>query len=101
MDDMYFSCNNGTQIVGRATTCLFKNQTEENALIFEKNSSFIHLWTDFLIVNAVLRVSRRKKLRNASLTGICFVCCRLNFYRIAVIPRILYCSETFPVAHLK
>ena len=37
---MYFSCNNGTQIVGRATTCLFKNKTEENALIFEKILQF-------------------------------------------------------------
>ena len=84
MDGMYFLCNNGTQIAGRVTTCLLKNKTEKNTRIFEKVLRFIHLWNEFLIVNAVLLVPRRKKLRNASLTSICFLCCRLNFYRSAV-----------------
>ena len=67
----------------------------------KKYSDFVDLWNEFVIVNVVLGVSRRKKLRNASLTSICFACCRLNFYRSAVIPSILYCSKKFPVPHLK
>ena len=67
----------------------------------KKCSDFVDLSNEFVIVNAVSGVSRRKKLQNAFLTGICIACCRLNFCWSAVIPSILYCSEKFPVAHLK
>ena len=71
MDGMYFLCNNGMQIAGRATTCLLKNKTEKKSLGFWKNPPILSIY-GMNFVNAVLRVSRRKKLRNTSLRGIFF-----------------------------
>ena len=58
--------------------------------ILKKYSGFVNLLNEFIIVNAFLGVSREKN-SEMLLCLACFACCRLNFYRIAVIPSILYC----------
>ena len=50
----------------------------------------VNLRVRFLIWNAVLKVSWRKKLWNFSLRSLSFMCFRRNVYRSALIPRNLY-----------
>ena len=41
----------------------------------EKGSDCVHIWVKFFIQNVVLIVSRRKKLQNVSLRGLCLFLC--------------------------
>ena len=58
-------------------------------------------WVKFLILNVVLRVSRRKKVIFFSLRSFSFMCCRWNVYRRALIPRKLLYLEKFLVTCLE
>ena len=59
----------------------------------------MHLWKKFLICNAVLRVSKRKKLQNPPL-GALLSCVRWNLYQSALILSNVPCPEIFLIVHL-
>ena len=68
--------------------------------IWKKYPDCVRLWVKFLILNAVLGVTRRKNLRNFSLWCLTFTCCSENVYRSAIIPRSLPCPKKLSVVSL-